>query len=179
MKIVESSLKIVSFLLIIFFILLLLVAVFGNRTSVKESPLVGKKAPDIEIESFDGNKIQLSDFDDKIILLNFWASWCMPCKQEAPELDSSWNKYRNSDVVFIGINILDEESNAKRYLDQYKPEYLNGYDRQGNVALDYGVSGVPETYFISKGGIIVDKYIGPLSEQLIDKYIDKIKSNKS
>lgn len=157
----------------------MLVAVFGNRTSVKESPLVGKKAPDIEIESFDGAKVQLTDFDNKIVLLNFWASWCMPCKQEAPELDSSWNKYRNSDVVFIGINILDEESNARRYLDQYKPEYLNGYDRQGNVALDYGVSGVPETYFISKGGIIVDKYIGPLSEQLIDKYIDKIKSNKS
>ena len=103
----------------------------------------------------------------------------MPCKQEAPELDSSWNKYRNSDVVFIGINILDEENNARRYLDQYKPEYSNGFDREGNVALDYGVSGVPETYFIGKGGIIMDKYIGPLSEKMIDQYIESIKSNQS
>lgn len=179
MKIVENSLKIVSFLLIIFFILLLLVTIFGNRTSIKESPLVGKKAPDIHIESFDGTKIQLRDYNDKIVLLNFWASWCMPCKQEAPEIDSSWNKYRNSDVVFIGINILDDESNARRYLDEYKPEYLNGYDREGNIALEFGVSGVPETYFIGKDSIIMDKYVGPLSEELIHKYIDRIKSNRS
>ena len=165
--------------MILFFILLLLVTIFGNRTSIKQSPLIGKKAPNVEIESFDGKKIRLSDLNDHVILLNFWASWCLPCKQEAPELDNSWIKYHDSDVVFLGINILDEENNARKYLDKYKPEYLNGFDREGSIALDFGVSGVPETYFIDKKGIIIDKYVGPLTEELIDIYINKVRSNNS
>lgn len=179
MKIVEKSLKIVSFLLIIFFILLLIAAIFGNRSTTKVSPLIGKKAPEINIDSFDGKKLMLSDFHNKIVLLNFWASWCMPCRQEAPELDSSWNKYRNTDVIFIGINILDEKNNARNYLDQFKPDYLNGFDTKGTIALDYGVTGVPETFFINKQGTIIDKYIGPLSEKMIDKYIEKTRTDNS
>lgn len=179
MKVAEKALKLTSLLLILFFILLFLVALFGNRATHKKSPLIGKKAPDLDVQLFDGTSIKLSDFRDKIVLLNFWASWCLPCKQEAPEIDSSWIKYKNTDVVFLGINILDEESNARRYLSEYKPDYLNGIDKNGSIALDYGVAGVPETYFIDTNGIIKEKYTGPLSEKIIDAFINKIKSNNS
>ncbi len=86
-------------------------------------------------------------------------------------------KHKDKQVVFLGINILDDKNHAKRYLQTYKSNYLNGVDSDGSIAVDLGVAGVPETFFVNEKGIIIDKYVGPLSEEIIDYYINKTKSS--
>jgi cytochrome c biogenesis protein CcmG/thiol:disulfide interchange protein DsbE len=178
MNIIPKVLQISTFLLIAFFIAILALSIIGkknNRNIV--SPLIGKQFPDYEIELFSGNKLNISNLKGNVILVNFWASWCNPCKQEFPALENSWLKHRNSKVVFLGINVLDDEVHAKQYLQSYKSNYPNGVDSDGSIAVDLGIAGVPETFFVNEKGIIIDKYVGPLSEKIIDYYINKTKSS--
>ena len=176
MKIINTALKITTFLLIIFFILLLFISIYGNRNStyISTSPLIGRKIPDHELSLSNGSTINLNTLKGKILVINFWASWCSPCKEEAPAIESSWTKYRSKGVEFIGINIMDDKNSAIKYLTEIESSYINAIDKDGKLAVDFGISGVPETLFVDPNGIIVDKYIGPLTEDLIDKFISKI-----
>jgi len=176
MKIINTALKITTFLLIIFFILLLFISIYGdkNSTYTSTSPLIGRKIPDHELSLFNGSTINLNTLKGKILVINFWASWCSPCKEEAPAIESSWTKYRSKGVEFIGINIMDDKNSAIKYLTEIESSYINAIDKDGKLAVDFGISGVPETLFVDPNGIIVDKYIGPLTEDLIDKFISKI-----
>ena len=175
MKIFSATGKIFVFIIIIGLLGLLGYAIFGNRADIKTSPLVGKQAPDFVLKTFDGKDISLSDQKGKTILLNFWASWCMPCRQEAPALEDSWQRYINEDVVFIGVNVWDEPSNAENYISQFGGGYVNAFDPNEEIQVDYGVGGVPETFFIDSSGIVVDKFTGPLTEQIIDYFVLKAK----
>lgn len=177
MKILPRILQIGTFLLIAFLIGILALSIIGNKSNApKKSPLIGKKFPSHEIAMFDGSTLNIDSLKGKVLLVNFWASWCGPCKQEFPALENSWKKYKDTDVAFLGINILDEEKQAKYYMQIYASAYPNGIDKTGAIAVDLGVSGVPETFFINEQGIIVEKYVGPLTEEIIDFYIKKTKS---
>lgn len=173
MKIFSTSGKIVVFIIILGLVGLMGYAIFGNRTHVKASPLIGKQAPDFTLKTFDGKDVTLSDLKGKTILLNFWASWCMPCRQEADALETSWLKYKNEDVIFIGVNVWDESSNAKQYLTQFGGGYINALDPSEEIQVDYGVGGVPETFFIDSSGYVRAKFTGPLTKQIIDYYVLK------
>lgn len=148
-------------------------AIFGSRVNIKTSPLVGTVAPDFALKTFDGEDLKLSDLKGKTVLLNFWASWCMPCRQEAEALEKSWQKYKGKDVVFIGVNVWDENSNALSYLNKFGGGYPHGMDPNEEIQVDYGVGGVPETFFIDPSGNIRDKFSGPLTEQIIDYFVLK------
>ncbi|MCL4245655.1 MAG: TlpA family protein disulfide reductase, partial [Candidatus Dadabacteria bacterium] len=115
MRIVNSIIKYTVLAVIIIILAVLGYALFGDRDIIKTSPLVGKEAPGFTIKLYDGKRISSEDLKGKTVLLNFWASWCMPCRQEAPALEEAWQKYKDRGVVFLGVNVWDDNENAMSY----------------------------------------------------------------
>lgn len=114
----------------------------------------GKTAADFEITTFDGDTFRLSDQRGKIVLVNFWASWCGPCRAEMP-LFTTARGALGDDVVMVGVNIWDTESDARAFLQTYQVNYPTGPDTGERIGVDYGVSGVPETYVVDPEGNLV------------------------
>ncbi len=137
------------------------------------SPLMGTPAPSFNLTLFDGKVIGLENFRGKVVLLNFWASWCIPCRAEAGTLESAWQKYQNRGVVFIGVNIQDKEEDARAFIKEFGITYLNGPDASGKIAIDYGVWGIPETFFIDPQSRITYKHAGGLSLPVITAKLDQ------
>ncbi len=173
MKFFRTANHIVVFVIIVVFIGLLAYSIFGNRETPKSSPLIGKKAPDFTLNLFDGTDLTLSELRGNTVLVNFWASWCMPCRQEARALENSWQRYKDDDVIFIGVNVWDDSSNARSYMNKFGGAYPHGIDPEEEIQVDYGVGGVPETYFIDSSGYVRNKFTGTLTEQIIDYFVTK------
>lgn len=125
-------------------------------------------------ESFDGQtEFQLSEHQGKTVVINFWASWCPPCRDEAPVLEQAWRTYRDQDVMFVGVNIWDSERGARNYLREFGITFPNVIDERGKTAVEYGMTGLPETYFISPDGMISRKIIGAVRMEAIVEAIEE------
>jgi cytochrome c biogenesis protein CcmG/thiol:disulfide interchange protein DsbE len=138
----------------------------GFGTDPHEVPfmLTGKQAPSFTIKRLDNDTIvSLDEFKGRPIVINFWATWCGPCKIEHPVLDWAAKKY-GGQAVFLGIVFEDTEQNTKRFLRDNGWSFVQLFDPKSTVAVDYGVSGVPETYFINREGIIVGKKAAPFTD---------------
>lgn len=124
----------------------------------------GRMAPDFSLPSLrDDTTVRLADFRGKVVILNFWGSWCPPCRDEAPILRAFAQEYAASDVVLLGIDVWEQDWNDGRaFLQQFGIDYPNLYDARGTVTIDYGVSGVPETFVIDRQGRLLGKYTGPV-----------------
>src|SRR5512143_2426886 len=105
-------------------------------------------APDFTLTGFDGRKVTLSELRGKVVIINFWASWCIPCRQEAAYLESTWRKYKDRDVVFIGVDYVDTEAKALAYIQEFDITYINGPDLGTHISDSYNMKGVPETFFV-------------------------------
>jgi len=142
---------------------------YGFTTDPRAIPsiLTGQPAPDFSLTLFDGRTVRLSDFRGKVVFLNFWASWCPPCRVEAPLLEQSWQRYKGQGVVFLGVDIQDTEEAARRFIQEFGITYMNGRDPKNRIAIDYGVYGIPETFFIDRDGQITYKHIGALGWETI------------
>lgn len=137
------------------------------------SPLIGQQAAPFTVTLFDGKKLSLDDLRGKTVFLNFWASWCPPCRAEARDLEAAWQRVKDSDVVFLGVDIQDTEEDARAFLREFSITYPNGRDLSGKVAVDYGVWGIPETFFIDPQGRITYKHVGSLGTALITAKLDE------
>ncbi len=142
---------------------------YGFTTDPRAIPstLTGKPAPDFSLPRVDGGTVRLSDLRGQVVLLNFWASWCLPCREEAPLLEAAWQRTRDQGVVFLGVNIQDTAEAAWEFLRAYRISYPNLRDERNRVAIDYGVYGIPETYFIDRAGRITSKYVGALTREIL------------
>ena len=119
--------------------------------------------------------ISLSELRGKGVVLNFWASWCKPCEEEAATLEAAWQAYREKGIVFIGVDYLDQEPAARRYLQKFNITYPNGPDLASRISKRYGIRGVPETFFINPEGQIVGcRKIGPLTRAELEQRIAAI-----
>jgi thiol-disulfide isomerase/thioredoxin len=122
--------------------------------------------------------VKLSDYKDKAVIINFWASWCAPCREEMPFLQTVWTEYKDDGLIFIGIDVLDDTSSAKEFVDSFNINYLNLSDNTGKVSNHYGVIALPATFFIDKNGNIVKQNYGPFlgdsGEKLFKKYLGEI-----
>jgi cytochrome c biogenesis protein CcmG, thiol:disulfide interchange protein DsbE len=137
---------------------------FGTDPHAVPFLLAGKPAPNFTIKRLDtGATVSLSDFKGKPIVMNFWATWCAPCKYEIPVLEYVSRQYADR-VVFLGVVFEDTEQNTKRFVVENNWSYTQLFDPKSTIAVDYGVSGVPETYFISREGVIVSKTTSPFSD---------------
>jgi cytochrome c biogenesis protein CcmG/thiol:disulfide interchange protein DsbE len=144
--------------------LLLLLAIVGlGLIRTQEGPIqVGKKAPDFVLTTFDGEEINSQELRGKVILINFWASWCNPCKAEAADLEAAWRIYRDSgEVAFLGVDYVDTAPEAKAYLEEFEITYPNGPDLGTHISQAFRIRGVPETYIIDKNGVLAHAQIGP------------------
>jgi len=137
------------------------------------SPLIGRQAPPFTLTLFDGKKVSLEDFRGKAVFLNFWASWCPPCRAEARDLEAAWQRFKDQDIVFLGIDIQDTEEAALAFIKEFNITYPNGRDASGKIAIDYGVWGIPETFFIDARGRITYKQVGSLGSAIIIAKMDE------
>ncbi len=156
---------------------LLAVLAFGLRRDPRAlpSPLVGRPAPAFALELFDGGHLATADLDGKVVVLNFWASWCVPaCTEEAPHLQRLWTLYGSRGVVVVGVNIQDREAPARAFVQRFAQTFPNGMDRRGMISIDYGVYGVPETFVIDRQGRIVYKHAGPVTEAILVPHIEPL-----
>ena len=142
--------------------------VFGE-ISIKEKP-----APNFTLETLDGESVTLSDLKGKVVLLDFWASWCPPCRQEAPGLAQVYKEYEDRGVEFIGISVWDHLNDAKDYVQRFGIIYLSGLDSQGTILVDYGVRGIPEKFLIDTQGQLVAKFIGPSYVEELRETLDQM-----
>src|SRR5262249_49931851 len=116
------------------------------------APLRVRPAPDFALPLFDGGSFRLSEQRGRVVLINYWASWCPPCRDEAPTLEAAWRAYRDRGVVLVGLDVWDSETDARAFLKEFGVTYPNGPDASGEILIDYGVTGVPETYFVDRSG---------------------------
>jgi len=142
--------------------LLALVALGLIRT--QQGPVgVGQRAPDFQLTTFDGGSIDTRELQGQVILVNFWASWCVPCEQEARELEQAYQLYKDRGVVFLGVDYVDIEREALAYLERFQITYPNGPDLRTRISQSFRTRGVPETYVIAADGRIDSVKIGPYS----------------
>jgi cytochrome c biogenesis protein CcmG, thiol:disulfide interchange protein DsbE len=139
------------------------------------SPLVGRQAADFTLQLFDGGKFSLSEQHGKVVVMNVWSSWCIPaCYNEAPALESAWQRYRSQDVVFLGVNYQDRAAAAREFLTRFRHTFPNGPDVGSKVAIEYGLRGVPETFFIDRDGRLAHKHVGEISLPILVQYIEQL-----
>jgi cytochrome c biogenesis protein CcmG/thiol:disulfide interchange protein DsbE len=130
-------------------------------------------APGFVLESLEGDEeISLADFRGRPVVLNFWASWCGPCKDEAPMLQSAWERYRDRGLVILGVDAQDLASDGRRFAERYALTYPLAYDGNGSTLGRYGLTGFPETWFVSRDGRLVGDHVtGPLDEETLERNI--------
>ena len=145
---------------------------FTRDSRYIQSPLIAKQALSFTLTLFNGGTLTLKDLHGKAVLLNFWASWCVPCRAEARTLESAWQKYKDQGVVFLGVNIEDKEEDARAFMKEFGITYLNWRDASGKIAVDYGVWGIPETFFVDSQGRITYKHAGELKTPTITSKLD-------
>jgi cytochrome c biogenesis protein CcmG, thiol:disulfide interchange protein DsbE len=156
--------------------LLVIVAITLNR-SQQGTVQPGDRLNNFTMTMFTGYELNsqaqtsLSSLNGKVVMVNFWASWCKPCEQEAADLRSAWQYYKEDGrVVFIGMDYVDTEPEARAYLEKFDITYPNGPDLGTKVSQLFRIKGVPETYFIDQTGVLRYVQVGPFSS------VDQIKS---
>jgi cytochrome c biogenesis protein CcmG/thiol:disulfide interchange protein DsbE len=171
--------------IIIWVALMALLVLVGLGLKKAQNPIIsiGSEIPDFPLTMFDGyayqgaSEVNFSKLQGKVVVINFWASWCKPCEQEAAELEEAWRSYEEAgEVVFLGIAWTDTPANSVKYLDRFDITYPNGPDLGSRISAIFNRNlGVPETYFIDRNGVLRSIKIGPFTSlQEIQASIDPL-----
>ena len=140
------------------------------------SVTVGRFAPAFALPRLDGGgQVSLADLKGKAVVVNFFASWCLPCKEEHPAMVRAWERYRTADVIFIGVLYQDDPAGGLAFTTQLGGTWPTVRDEGGRTALAYGVFGIPESFFIAPDGLIAGRHVGPLDEGTLVRALDAIR----
>jgi peroxiredoxin len=149
-----------------------------NPTGQGPSPRTGRAGPDFLLEKSGGGTLRLSDLQGHPVLLNFWASWCAPCRSEVPELVAAYAKYQAQGLIIVGVDLQEADSNVQSFAQEFGITYPLVIDRDGEVGNVWRIggpfSGLPSSYFIDSSGVVQDSYPGQLTQDLLNKKLAKI-----
>jgi cytochrome c biogenesis protein CcmG, thiol:disulfide interchange protein DsbE len=151
----------------------LTINVTGPRTTV-DTPIVGRAAPGFDLETLDGGRLSLADLRGSPVVLNFWASWCIPCREEAPLFTAAAVEYEAEGLRVVGIVYQDSPEAARDFMARYGQTYPGLVDPDGRTAIDYGVFGIPETFFLDSAGVVRSREVGPVTEDGLRTQIQAI-----
>ncbi|WP_224362232.1 TlpA family protein disulfide reductase [Hyalangium versicolor] len=155
-------------------LLVVLLKGFGRDPHEVPFLLSGKPAPAFTLRALESGKpVSLAELRGRPVVINFWASWCGPCKMEHPVLEWGSREF-GSQAVFLGIIFEDTEENARGFLQEMGASFPQLVDPRSRISVDYGVSGVPETYFIDANGVIMGKHVGPIDPQTLANRIREL-----
>jgi len=166
--------KNIGITLVVAIVLALLGLLAWGLIQAGKGPVDSGAAPNFTLTDYQGKSMTLRDLRGKVVIINFWASWCPPCREEAAYLEQTWRKYQDKGVVFIGVDYVDTKKAALAYIAEFDITYFNGPDLATRIAQSYNIKGVPETYYVDKSGVLRGMHIGPLSSPELDVRIDEL-----
>jgi cytochrome c biogenesis protein CcmG/thiol:disulfide interchange protein DsbE len=140
-----------------------------NQTQPTAGP-----APAFSLTTFDGQALALAELRGKIVIVNFWASWCGPCREEAPALQSIWERYQDQDVLVVGVAYADSENGSLAFIEEFGLTYPNGADLGTRISDDYNIKGVPETFIIDQDGNIAEFIYAQVTEAQLSRSIERL-----
>ncbi len=140
----------------------------AQAVELEPAPKVGHPAPDFTLRDLDGNLVRLSDLRGKVVFINFWATWCPPCRAEMPEIEAVHQEYQDQGVVVLGVDISEPESMVRQYIQQGGFSWTIVLDSTGEVARDYQIAAIPTSFFLDKEGIIRAVNIGAMTKRAME-----------
>lgn len=143
---------------------------FSSKSAAEKKEL----APDFTLLTIDGKDFHLSDYKGRPVLINFFASWCLPCREEMPILEKIVHEYSPKGVVFLGVAVDDTEAKMKDFIARYSVTFPVGLDKTAAIQKSFGIYGIPTTYFIDKQGVINYSHSGSVTEELLQHELDKL-----
>jgi cytochrome c biogenesis protein CcmG/thiol:disulfide interchange protein DsbE len=147
---------------------------YGLLANPTEPPQAGNPAPDFQLTALDGSSMNLGNQQGRVVVVNFFASWCDPCRQEAVALEQTWRDYQDQGVQFFGIAYKDADAKAQAFLDEFDVSYPSTVERNNRTARAYGLTGVPETFVIDQQGLLVRHFLGPITQAQLSQEINQL-----
>lgn len=153
----------------------------SNETDAPKKPILSvnnngiiRKAKDFKLKDLNGKEVSLSDFKGKKVFLNFWATWCPPCKAEMPDIEKLYQETKASDLVILSVDIGEDKNTVKTFIDKYNYNFKVLLDTDQEVALEYNINSIPSSFFIDKDGNIIATHIGAMNLEQMKSYIQKL-----
>lgn len=147
---------------------------YGLVAKPSSSLQVGSPVPDFKLTAFDGSPMDLAAQRGQVVVVNIFASWCAPCRQEAADLEQAWQAYQGRGVQFFGIAYKDAASKAQAFLDEFNVTYPSTVETGNRTAQDYGVTGVPETFVVDQQGRLVRHFLGAITQEQLTQELDQL-----
>lgn len=148
----------------------------GQLAAAPDKVTVDQAAPDFVSQTPDGKSVRLSDLKGSMVALNFWATWCGPCRVEMPELDDAAKRYSDSHLVILGVNAGEDAAQVQNYVQQLGLSFQTVLDQNGTIIDQYDVRAFPTTIWIDAKGVVRAKHLGPLTRDFIDRYVTDLAS---
>lgn len=162
-KAANSGLSLGSIMLIVGVMAVVIVVALQLSNQNQTQPIPGQPAPSFEMVTFDGDPLTLDGLAGQVVVVNFWGSWCAPCRDEAPDFQAIYEDFADRGVVIVGVNWLDVDGDALEFLDEFGITYPNAPDIAERVANAYNIDGAPETFIIGRDGIVTHSILGPIN----------------
>lgn len=169
-----SSLSLGSIVLIVGVMAFVGVIALQLTRQNQTQPIPGQAAPTFEMTTFTGEPLSLAALRGQVVVVNFWGSWCAPCRDEAPDFQAIYEDFAGQGVVIVGVNWLDVEDEALAFLDEFGITYPNAPDVAEHVANAYNIDGAPETFIINRDGVVTHSILGPINYERLAANITEV-----